>query len=45
MLYQYENDYVFDSGKFEKRFGIKATDPAEGVRELVADLKNVGSPS
>jgi nucleoside-diphosphate-sugar epimerase len=45
MLYQYENDYVFDSGKFEKRFGITATKPAEGVRNLVAYLKNVGSPS
>lgn len=40
MLYQYENDYVFDSGKFEKRFGITATDPAIGVRNMMSDLQN-----
>ena len=39
MLYQYENDYVFDSGKFEKRFGITATDPSLGVKSMVADLR------
>ncbi len=35
MMYQYEVDYVFDSSKFEKRFGIKATSPQEGVRQTV----------
>lgn len=35
MLYQYEQDYVFDSSKFEKKFGIYATPPAEGIKALV----------
>lgn len=39
MLYQYENDYVFDSSKFEKRFGIKATAPADGIKALIDSLK------
>ncbi len=39
MLYQYEQDYIFDSSKFEKRFGIKAIAPEEGVRILVENLK------
>jgi nucleoside-diphosphate-sugar epimerase len=39
MLYQYEQDYIFDSSKFEKRFGITATPPEEGIRELVKSLK------
>ncbi len=39
MLYQYEQDYVFDSSKFEKRFGIEATSAKEGVRILVENIK------
>jgi nucleoside-diphosphate-sugar epimerase len=39
MMYQYEQDYIFDSSKFEKRFGISATKPEEGVRRLVEGLK------
>jgi nucleoside-diphosphate-sugar epimerase len=39
MLYQYEQDYIFDSSKFEKRFGIKAIAPEEGVRILVENLR------
>lgn len=35
MIYQYETDYVFDSSKFEKRFGIPATAPAEGISEMI----------
>ncbi len=35
MAYQYDRDYVFDSSKFTRRFGIEATSPAEGVRETV----------
>ncbi|MBV6513107.1 MAG: hypothetical protein FMNOHCHN_02633 [Ignavibacteriaceae bacterium] len=35
MLYQYEEDYIFRSDKFEKRFGIKPTSYEEGVRETV----------
>jgi nucleoside-diphosphate-sugar epimerase len=37
MLYQYDQDYVFDSSKFEKRFGIKATTPAAGVKATVGN--------
>lgn len=40
MLYQYENDYVFDSGKFGKSFGVTATDPSLGVKSMLADLGN-----
>lgn len=39
MLYQYDNDYVFDSSKFEKRFGLKATTPADGIKALIDSLK------
>jgi nucleoside-diphosphate-sugar epimerase len=39
MMYQYENDYVFDSSKFEKRFGIRATPPATGVKEMIKYYK------
>jgi nucleoside-diphosphate-sugar epimerase len=39
MLYQYEQDYVFDSSKFEKRFGIEATAPQDGIRNLIESLK------
>lgn len=39
MLYQYEQDYIFDSSKFEKRFGIIATPPEEGIKRLVDSLK------
>ncbi len=39
MNYQYEQDYVFDSTKFEKRFGITATAPKDGIRMLIANLK------
>lgn len=35
MLYQYQQDYIFDSSKFEKRFGIKATPPEKGIGEMV----------
>ena len=39
MNYQYEQDYIFDSAKFEKRFGIEATAPKEAVRILIENLK------
>jgi nucleoside-diphosphate-sugar epimerase len=39
MMYQYEQNYVFDSSKFEKRFGITATAPKEGVRIMTEYLK------
>ena len=35
MLYQYEQDYVFISDKFEKRFGIQPTSYEEGVKQIV----------
>lgn len=35
MMYQYEQDYIFDSTKFEKRFGWLATSPADGVKEML----------
>lgn len=41
MLYQNETDYVFDSSKFEKRFGITATAPGEGVKEMMDYLKRM----
>ena len=41
MLYQNEMDYVFDSTKFEKRFGIQATTPAFGVKSMMYYLKKM----
>lgn len=35
MYYQYDRDYNFNSTKFEKRFGFKATAYPEGIREIV----------
>jgi len=39
MMYQYEQDYIFDSSKFEKRFGWSATKPTEGVRAMVEGMR------
>jgi nucleoside-diphosphate-sugar epimerase len=39
MLYQYEDDYFFDSTKFEKRFRVTATPPEQGIKNLVQSLK------
>jgi len=39
MLYQNQMDYVFDSSKFEKRFGIVATPPREGIKMMMGYLK------
>lgn len=36
MQYQNDRDYFFDSSKFEKRFGIKATTYKEGIRQSVS---------
>jgi nucleoside-diphosphate-sugar epimerase len=44
MLYQSEQDYVFDSGKFENRFGILATDPADGIKKHMQYLKKQQAP-
>lgn len=35
MMYQYENDYIFDSSKFEKAFNIKATDYKVGIAQTL----------
>jgi nucleoside-diphosphate-sugar epimerase len=39
MLYQLENDYLFDSSKFEKRFNIKPTPYKDGIKETVKQMK------
>lgn len=36
MLYQYEQDYVFDSSKFEKRFNMSPTPYAKGIATIIA---------
>lgn len=41
MLYQNELDYVFDSSKFEKAFGIQATAPKDGVKIMMDYLKTI----
>ena len=35
MMYQYDRDYIFNSNKFEQRFGINPTSYDEGVKETV----------
>lgn len=35
MMYQYDRDYVFDSGKFEKHFNTQPTPYPEGVRQVI----------
>ena len=44
MMYQNEMDYVFDSSKFEKRFGITATPAEEGIRIMLDFLKKTDLP-
>jgi len=39
MMYQNEMDYIFDSTKFEKRFGFLATEPRHGVKRMMDYLK------
>jgi nucleoside-diphosphate-sugar epimerase len=36
MMYQYDRDYVFDSSKFEGRFGFKPTPYIDGIKEVIA---------
>ena len=38
MYYQYSNDYVFDSSKFEKAFNFKPTSYAEGMKYMSETL-------
>jgi hypothetical protein len=41
MLYQNEMDYIFDSSKFERRFGIQATPPKQGITIMMDYLKKI----
>jgi len=38
MYYQYENDYVFNSDKFEKKFNFKPTTYRDGIQEMAKTL-------
>jgi nucleoside-diphosphate-sugar epimerase len=38
MIYQYEQDYIFISSKFEKRFGFTPVKPEEGIARLISQL-------
>jgi nucleoside-diphosphate-sugar epimerase len=40
MLYQFENDYIFDSSKFENAFRIKPTSYDEGIRLSVPSYRS-----
>jgi nucleoside-diphosphate-sugar epimerase len=40
MMYQYDREYIFDSSKFEKRFGVKPTSYQEGVKETLRTMRN-----
>lgn len=42
MMYQSQSDYIFDSSKFEKRFGFKPTPYHIGLKETInADFKHI----
>jgi nucleoside-diphosphate-sugar epimerase len=41
MMYQNEMDYIFDSSKFEKRFGLMATSPKDGVKIMMNYLREL----
>jgi len=43
MMYQHETDYIFDSTKFEKRFGFVATRPQDGVKIMMNYLKGLNT--
>jgi nucleoside-diphosphate-sugar epimerase len=43
MMYQHETDYIFDSTKFEKRFGFGATEPRDGVKIMMNYLKGLNT--
>jgi nucleoside-diphosphate-sugar epimerase len=38
MYYQYNHDYIFDSGKFEKAFNFKPTSYADGMKHMSETL-------
>jgi nucleoside-diphosphate-sugar epimerase len=35
MVYQYDRDYVFDSRKFEKEFGVQPTSYSDGIDAVI----------
>jgi len=39
MIYEYDRDYVFDSSKFENRFGFEPTPYSEGIKKSVKAQK------
>ncbi len=39
MAYQYDRDYFFDSGKFNRRFSYTPVTPREAVERLLAELR------
>jgi nucleoside-diphosphate-sugar epimerase len=43
MVYQNKMDYVFDSSKFEKRFGLTATAPKDGVKAMINYFKKINT--
>ena len=43
MAYQNEMDYIFDSSKFEKRFGEIPTTPRDGVKEMIKYFRRLNT--
>jgi len=39
MTYQYDRDYIFNSSKFEKRFGYEPLSPEQGMVQLMKTLE------
>ncbi len=37
MMYQFDQDYIFDSSKFEQKFGLVATSPRYGIKSLLSE--------
>ena len=35
MLYQYDRNYVFNSDKFEMKYGFQPTPPEKGIKEII----------
>lgn len=40
MVYEYDRDYVFESSKFEKKFGLEPTSYEDGIRATIAALNS-----
>ncbi len=41
MLYQYEDDYIFDSSKFEKKFDYTPASYEQGIEETIMSMKGM----